>query len=144
MNGMFDILYTEAAIQILCNFVEIALRHGCPPVNLLHILRTPFFKNTSGWLLLFRIWLSVKFSTDMINSTREKIEFSCTNCFRSTVLLVFALATALNKFCFRSLRNKWSIYVWWLSITLIFVCSLTSIKKCIFQGFTEILLNLVE
>ena len=31
---------------------EIALRHGCSPVNLLHILRKPFFKNTCGWLLL--------------------------------------------------------------------------------------------
>ena len=29
-----------------------ALWHGCSPVNLLHIFRTPFLKNTSGWLLL--------------------------------------------------------------------------------------------
>ena len=28
------------------------LRHGCSPVKLLHIFRTPFPKNTSGWLLL--------------------------------------------------------------------------------------------
>ena len=34
------------------NFIEITLRHGCSPVNLLHIFRTPFFKTTSGWLLL--------------------------------------------------------------------------------------------
>ena len=34
------------------NFIEITLRHGCSPVNLLHIFRTPFTKNTSGWLLL--------------------------------------------------------------------------------------------
>ena len=27
---------------MLCNFIEIALRHGCSPVNLLHIFRTPF------------------------------------------------------------------------------------------------------
>ena len=26
--------------------------HGCSPVNLLHIFRTPFPRNTSGWLLL--------------------------------------------------------------------------------------------
>ena len=31
---------------------EITLRHGCSPVNLLYIFRTPFIKNTSGWLLL--------------------------------------------------------------------------------------------
>ena len=34
------------------NKVEMTLRHGCSPVNLLHIFRTPFPKNTSGWLLL--------------------------------------------------------------------------------------------
>ena len=32
--------------------LEITLRHGCSPVNLLHIFRTTFLKNTSGWLLL--------------------------------------------------------------------------------------------
>ena len=36
----------------LCNFIEITLRHGCSPVNLLHIFRIPFLKNTSGELLL--------------------------------------------------------------------------------------------
>ena len=34
------------------NFIEIALRHGCSPVNLLLIFRTPFPRNTSGGLLL--------------------------------------------------------------------------------------------
>ena len=34
------------------NFIEIALRHGCSPVSLLYIFRTPFPRNTSGWLLL--------------------------------------------------------------------------------------------
>ena len=38
-----------------CNFIEIALRHGYSPVNLLHILRTPFYKNTSGELLLLMV-----------------------------------------------------------------------------------------
>ena len=37
-----------------CNFIEIALQHGCSPVDLLHIFRTPFLKNTSGRLLLIR------------------------------------------------------------------------------------------
>ena len=31
---------------------SVILRHGCSPVNLLHIFRTPFPKNTSGWLFL--------------------------------------------------------------------------------------------
>ena len=38
--------------QLLCNFMEIVLLHGCSPVNLLHILRTPFIKNTCARLLL--------------------------------------------------------------------------------------------
>ena len=35
------------SIKLLCNFIEITLRHGCSPVKLLHIFRTPFTKNTS-------------------------------------------------------------------------------------------------
>ena len=40
------------SVKLLCNFIEIALRHACSPVNLPHIFRTPFCKNTSGGLLL--------------------------------------------------------------------------------------------
>ena len=40
------------SIRLLCNFIEITLRHGCSPVNLLSIFRTRFTKNTSGLLLL--------------------------------------------------------------------------------------------
>ena len=40
------------SIKLQSNFIEITLRHGCSPVNMLHIFRTPFSKNTSGWLLL--------------------------------------------------------------------------------------------
>ena len=42
------------SIKLFCNFIKITLRHGCFPVNLLHIFRTPFHKNTFGWLLLKR------------------------------------------------------------------------------------------
>ena len=37
--------------MLKCNFT---LQHGCSPVSLLHIFRTPFPKNTSGRLLLSR------------------------------------------------------------------------------------------
>ena len=40
------------SVKLLCNFIEIALWHGCSSVNLLLISRTHFSKNTSGWLLL--------------------------------------------------------------------------------------------
>ena len=38
--------------EVVYNFIEITLRHGCSPVNVLHIFGTPFLKNNSGWLLL--------------------------------------------------------------------------------------------
>ena len=31
---------------------DFTLWHGCSPINLLHIFRTLFPRNTSGWLLL--------------------------------------------------------------------------------------------
>ena len=40
------------SLKLLCNFIEITLRHGCSPVNLVHIFRTSFPKNTSDGLLL--------------------------------------------------------------------------------------------
>ena len=40
------------SIKLLCSFIEIALRHGCSSVNLLHIFRTTFYKNTFERLLL--------------------------------------------------------------------------------------------
>ena len=42
----------------VCNFIEIALRHGCSRVNLLHIFRTPFPTNTFEGLLL-QLWVPV-------------------------------------------------------------------------------------
>ena len=44
---------TVNSIKLLCNVIEITLQHGCSPVNLLHISRTPFPWNTSVWPLLF-------------------------------------------------------------------------------------------
>ena len=38
--------------KVAKQLIEIAVRHGCSPVNLLHIFRTPYPKNTSEWLLL--------------------------------------------------------------------------------------------
>ena len=49
-------------------FFAITLRHGCYLVNLLHIFRTSFPKNTSGGLLLIldkifsNIWHAITFS----------------------------------------------------------------------------------
>ena len=44
------------SIKLQSSFIEITLRHKCSTVKLLHIFRTSFFKNTSGWLLLLIIY----------------------------------------------------------------------------------------
>ena len=44
------------------NFIAITLRHGCSPANLLHIFRTTFLKNTSGWLRIKKETLALVFS----------------------------------------------------------------------------------
>ena len=51
-ENMQKIYRRKTHAQLLCNFIEIKLRHGCSPANLLHIFRTLFCKNTSGRLLL--------------------------------------------------------------------------------------------
>ena len=43
------------SIKLQNNFIEIVIRHGCFPVNLLLIFRTLFSKNISGGLLLTRV-----------------------------------------------------------------------------------------
>ena len=40
------------SINLQNSFIEITVLHGCSPVNLLYIFRTPFLKSTSGLLLL--------------------------------------------------------------------------------------------
>ena len=52
VKGLLKICSKFTGEQFPCNFIEITLRHGCPPVNLLLISRAPFSTNTSGWLLL--------------------------------------------------------------------------------------------
>ena len=44
------------------SLIEITLRDGCFPVNLLRIFRTPFPKNTSGGLLLTLVTLLLSLS----------------------------------------------------------------------------------
>ena len=43
---------SEISIKLLYNFIEITLRHGCYPVNLVHIFRPPIYKDTYGKVLL--------------------------------------------------------------------------------------------
>ena len=43
---------TVISIKLQSNFIETTFRHGYSPVNLLHISRKRFYKNTSRGLLL--------------------------------------------------------------------------------------------
>ena len=43
------------SMKLPSNFIEIALRNGCSPVNLLHIFRKAFPNDISGWLLLLNV-----------------------------------------------------------------------------------------
>ena len=54
------------SIKLQSNFIEVALRHGCSTVNLLHVSRTAFPRNTSGLLFFAPIYLSE--ATYMISS----------------------------------------------------------------------------
>ena len=84
------------SINLLCNFIEIALRHGCSSVSLLHIFWTPFLKNTSEWLLLiFNCGLLTIFFSNIWGSFQKVqwnaiIWFLIFNCGRLTrVFLLF-------------------------------------------------------
>ena len=63
--------WSGISIKLLCNFIEIVLRYGCSPVNLLHIFRTLFPKNTPEWLLLKR---EMKSSFNLFSSDVRGIE----------------------------------------------------------------------
>ena len=73
------------------NFIEITLWYGCSPVNLLHIFRTPFYKNTYGGLLLnsgrmLLLLVRFSFSTDsmLIISSFSLINHSATGILKNT------------------------------------------------------------
>ena len=74
------------SIKLQSNFIEIALRHGCSPVNLLHIFRTPFSRNTSGWLLLKSIVLLYYsiFKVMSNGSLNLRHQSNCTNILRKS------------------------------------------------------------
>ena len=67
------------------NFIEIALQHGCFPVNLLHIFKTLFLKNTSEWLLLIFLLLhcfNVRHKSKLAQKSCEIPGNSCSKVFK--------------------------------------------------------------
>ena len=51
------------SIKLHCNFTEITLRHGCSPVNLHYIFRTPFFRE--------HIWVAAPNASIMYRSPSQ-------------------------------------------------------------------------
>ena len=88
------------SIKLLCNFIEITLRHGCSPVNLLHIFTTPFPKSTSGRLLEIanNNEFTYQDAKDLLEMTYTRTNYKRTleSKFRS---LLFRKCTKINQFC---------------------------------------------
>ena len=80
------------SIKLLSNFIEITLRHGCSPVNLLHIFRTPFLKNTSDWLLLMLELYSKKQFCCKLHIRKKIIQFIWLQLLLTNLSLVLANA----------------------------------------------------
>ena len=86
-----------------CDFNKVAsqLKVGRSPVNLLHIFRTPFFRNTSRWLLLPVLVFEKKADQEILFTkfliihglTIQTIKL-CTNCLDLPVF-----ASLRNKMC---------------------------------------------
>ena len=69
--------------------LEIPLRHGCSPVNLLHVFRTTFSRNTSGWLLLSQSKVSKNISLNETARTSVSKGLELNQSFRSSQQKLF-------------------------------------------------------
>ena len=98
------------------NFIEITLRRGCFPVNLLHIFRTPFPKITSKGLLLSYGYNLRQKAGDKFTKLSQ-IGFSM-KCFTADFLRFFTKKAS---------KVGFSVYSWVLAI-----------KSKYFRDFSEI------
>ena len=57
------------SIKLQSNFIEITLWYGCYPVNLVHIIRTPFPKSISGGLPLLKFIQTILLEKIQVNKT---------------------------------------------------------------------------
>ena len=82
------------------NFIEITLRYGCSPVNLLHIFRTLFRKNTYGGLLLN--WASL----------RKRFSFVKT-AYMGIVAIACSCCSAASSSCRWQTSHAFIVAWWW-------------------------------
>ena len=50
-SKIFHPCRSVVSVRLFCNFIEIALRHGCSPVNLLHVFRTLSLRTLSVYYI---------------------------------------------------------------------------------------------
>ena len=62
------------SIQLLSNFIEIALRHGCSPVTLLHIFRTLFLRTPLDSCICVYFTISAKHNACPKNGEKETVD----------------------------------------------------------------------
>ena len=69
------------SIRLQSNFIEIAFRHGCSQVNLEHIFRKTFYKNTSG-----RLFLALGLSSNAFLPSTSSSQCFCPMCLLKSAL----------------------------------------------------------
>ena len=90
------------SMKLLCNFIEITTWHGCSPVKLLHIFRTPFPKSTSEYLLPTHFFYKQRyFSTQpqyCLTFSRIKLQMllRCCLILRHFIYLLYYLSSSLD------------------------------------------------
>ena len=101
--------------MLLCNFIEITLRHWRSPVNLQHIFRTHFPKNTYGGLLWlnWRAFVTISFAPCKKNRPKT-INWSM--CHSLDILLSWVkLASSFDQHCGLITRGDFSFFSYfWL------------------------------
>ena len=60
--------------KVAKQLVEITLRHGCSPVNLLCIFRTPFPKNISGGLISLKKYFETNLQNGELYDCHRKFD----------------------------------------------------------------------
>ena len=79
-----------------------ALRHGCSPINLLHIFRTPFYKNSSGG----RLWIGSHMHLQINDKMEVKIKKWC-----SKHWLRYSFNLSIFSGLFHNILQFWCNYI---------------------------------